>query len=99
MPRFLSLSLLTALIVPVLCCGAEKVPPLEQRAAWFQHDRFGLFIHFGVFSQIGKGEWIRESAHIPLHEYNKLQPQFNPAGFTPRSGWGWPSKPGKSISC
>ena len=81
MPRFLSFALLWAVLVPAICSGAEGVPPLAERAAWFQHDRFGLFIHFGVFSQIGKGEWIRESGQIPLAEYNKLLPQFNPSKF------------------
>ena len=57
------------------------VRPLNERAAWFRHDRFGLFIHFGVFSEIGKGEWIRESGQIPLAEYNKLLPKFNPSQF------------------
>jgi alpha-L-fucosidase len=81
MPRLLSLGLLCAALVPAIGRGVEGVPPLAERAAWFQHDRFGLFIHFGVFSQIGKGEWIRESGQIPLAEYNKLLPQFNPAQF------------------
>ena len=81
MRRFLTLGLLSAMIVPAICHGAEGVPPLAERAAWFQHARFGLFIHFGLFSQIGKGEWIRESGQIPLGEYNKLLAQFNPAEF------------------
>lgn len=60
--------------------GAE-IPPLAQRAAWFREARFGLFIHWGVYSVVGKGEWLRESGKIPLAEYNKLHPQFNPAAF------------------
>ncbi len=82
MRRVLSVGLLSAMIVPAICCGAEGVAPLAERAAWFQDARFGLFIHFGLFSQIGKGEWIRDSGQIPLSEYNKLVAQFNPKEFS-----------------
>jgi len=29
---------------------------LDKRAEWFRHDRFGLFIHFGLYSILGRGE-------------------------------------------
>jgi len=69
-----------------LVCGvspavAVEIPPLAQRAAWFSEARFGLFIHWGVYSVVGKGEWLRETGKIPLAEYNRLHPQFNPAQF------------------
>lgn len=75
------------LIVSVaILCGlsaaiAAEIPPLAQRAAWFSEARFGLFIHWGVYSVVGKGEWLRESGKIPLAEYDKLHPQFNPVKF------------------
>jgi len=58
---------------------AVDIPPLDQRAAWFREARFGLFIHWGVYSIVGKGEWLQETAKIPTKEYEKLYPQFNPA--------------------
>ncbi|MBN1589619.1 MAG: alpha-L-fucosidase [Pirellulales bacterium] len=60
---------------------AGDVPPLEERARWFHHDRFGMFIHWGIYSQIGKGEWVQLRARIPKQEYIKLRPTFNPEGF------------------
>ncbi|MBN1911065.1 MAG: alpha-L-fucosidase [Pirellulales bacterium] len=59
----------------------KKIPPLAQRAKWFEHDRFGMFIHWGVYSVEGRGEWVRTTAKIPLDEYNKLHPKFNPKDF------------------
>ncbi len=60
---------------------AADVPPLEQRAKWFRHDRFGMFIHWGLYAQIGKGEWVQLTGKIPLEEYVKLRPKFNPDQF------------------
>src|SRR5438477_461681 len=69
----------------------------EQRAkrmAWFNEARFGMFIHWGVYSVPagewkGKhvpsaGEWIMETAKIPVSEYEPLAQQFNPVKFDAR---------------
>jgi len=60
--------------------GGESIP-LAQRAAWFEHDRFGMFVHWGVYSVIGRGEWIQDTGRVPLAEYVKLYPTFNPERF------------------
>lgn len=62
-------------------CPAAEIPPLDQRAEWFREARFGLFIHWGVYSLVGKGEWLQETAKIPTKEYVKLYPQFDPSQF------------------
>lgn len=58
--------------------------------AWWRDARFGMFIHFGLYSTLGgewKGkpagshEWIRNNAKIPHEEYIRLIDQFNPTGF------------------
>lgn len=74
-------TLLAVTLSGTLGTVSAEPPPLDQRAAWFRHDRFGLFIHWGVYSILGKGEWIRDTGRIPLDEYNKLPPQFNPVKF------------------
>jgi alpha-L-fucosidase len=81
MLKSLTVLLLSLVALPCICRAAEQIPPLQQRATWFQHDRFGLFIHFGLFSQIAKGEWVRDTAQIPLAEYDKEISRFNPAEF------------------
>ncbi len=55
--------------------------PHEANMAWFEHARFGLFLHFGLYSQLGRGEWVQFHERIPLDEYDKLYSSFNPSGF------------------
>jgi alpha-L-fucosidase len=52
-----------------------------QARTWFQDAKFGMFIHWGVYSVMGKGEWVMNNDKIPVSEYEKLAPQFNPTGF------------------
>ncbi len=72
--------LLGSLLLSGQPVAADEIP-LDQRAEWFHHDRFGMFIHWGVYSVIGKGEWIQESGRIPYNEYVKVYPQFHPSKF------------------
>jgi alpha-L-fucosidase len=59
------------------------------RMAWWREARFGMFVHFGLYSMLagewqGKtdyGEWIRNNAKIPIDEYNTLIGRFNPTRF------------------
>ncbi|MBI5707832.1 MAG: alpha-L-fucosidase [Armatimonadetes bacterium] len=59
------------------------------RMDWWREARFGMFIHWGLYSVLagewngskGHAEWIRETAHIPINEYEKLLGQFNPVKF------------------
>ncbi|MFN7931989.1 MAG: alpha-L-fucosidase [Bryobacteraceae bacterium] len=50
---------------------------------WFQDARFGLFIHWGVYSVLGKGEWVMNNDKMPSAEYEKLPPRFNPVKYDP----------------
>ncbi len=62
-----------------------------RRTAWFQEARFGLFIHWGLYSipagywngrrVPSVGEWIMKRAPIPVADYRKLAAQFNPVQF------------------
>ncbi|MFI5186731.1 MAG: alpha-L-fucosidase [Chitinophagales bacterium] len=61
----------------------------EQRMKWWKDARFGLFIHWGLYSvpagewkgDTTHAEWIRTTAQIPIHEYEKFVPQFDPEKF------------------
>lgn len=53
---------------------------LESRQ-WFQDARFGLFIHWGVYSVLAKGEWVMNNDKMSITEYEALPPQFNPTQF------------------
>jgi alpha-L-fucosidase len=48
---------------------------------WFQDARFGMFIHWGLYSLIGRGEWVMHWEQIPVSEYQSLMRQFNPVNF------------------
>jgi alpha-L-fucosidase len=62
---------------------AAKPKTRQEVIEWFQDVKFGLFIHWGVYALLGKGEWIRNVGQIPEEEYQKLPPKFNPVKFDP----------------
>ena len=62
---------------------APKKTPREKTREWFSKCKFGMFIHWGVYAVLGKGEWIRTVDQIPQDEYAKLPPKFNPTKFDP----------------
>lgn len=53
---------------------------LEARK-WFQEAKFGMFIHWGVYSILGDGEWVMNTQNIPIKAYEKLPTFFNPTGY------------------
>ena len=61
----------------------------DSRMAWWRDARFGMFIHWGLYSvpagewngKTDYGEWIRNSAHIPLGTYEQFLGKFNPVKF------------------
>ena len=61
--------------------------PAERLAAreWFRDARFGMFIHWGVYSQLGQGEWVMENRSIPVDTYEWLASAFNPVKFDARA--------------
>jgi alpha-L-fucosidase len=50
----------------------------EQRIKWWHEARFGMFIHWGLYSQLGRHEWVMENEGIPVAEYEQLAKQFKP---------------------
>ena len=63
----------------------DYTPSSENRKAreWFQEAKFGLFIHWGVYSLLGDGEWVMNDQNIAISEYEKLPAFFNPIAFDP----------------
>ena len=53
----------------------------ESGIKWFQDIKFGMFIHWGLYSLLGRGEWVMHWEKIPVLEYESLVPQFNPVDF------------------
>lgn len=52
--------------------------------AWFTHDRFGMFIHFGLYALPARHEWIKTNEFIPEEKYDKYFEHFNPDMFDAR---------------
>lgn len=77
--------------LPLLGWPLPAATPRGDRMAWWREARFGMFIHWGLYSVLGGewggrtdyAEWIRNNAHIPLAEYDRLVARFNPTGFDP----------------
>lgn len=62
---------------------APYVPTPANLAArtWFQDARFGVFIHWGTYSVLGRGEWVMNIEKMSAADYEKLPPQFDPERF------------------
>jgi len=75
----------------ILVTAPESAAAKEKRLEWFRHDKFGLFIHWGLYCipagywkgerSPGIGEWIMNRMKIPAPEYAQLAMQFNPVLF------------------
>lgn len=52
-----------------------------QARQWFQDAKFGMFVHWGIYSELGSGEWVMQEHRISAHDYEKLAAQFYPARF------------------
>jgi alpha-L-fucosidase len=75
-----------ALVISTL---GETQKEHDRRMAWFREARFGLFIHWGVYSvpagewgtNKNYGEWFLEETKMPVSQYEKFASQFNPVKF------------------
>lgn len=63
----------------------DAVPVPELRVARFERLAFGMFIHWGLYSQLGQGEWIQSTRRIPKEEYARLQTTFRADTFDARA--------------
>jgi alpha-L-fucosidase len=57
-----------------------------RRMQWWHAARFGMFVHFGLYSVLGRHEWAMEDEGIPVREYEQLAKRFNPV---PNSARAW----------
>lgn len=52
---------------------------------WFTHARFGMFIHWGLYSQAARHEWVKHRECITSEDYRKYVEVFNPDLYDPRA--------------
>ncbi|MEI8045080.1 MAG: alpha-L-fucosidase, partial [Verrucomicrobiota bacterium] len=70
--------------VPSYLKGYEKAYLADPRAAarqWFRDAKFGLFIHYGLYSLEGRHEWLQYREKIPVADYARLKERFTAAKF------------------
>lgn len=82
MPRCL-LSLLLLLAAGIAAQPTQPPLPEPERRQWFRDAKFGMFIHWGAYSVIGRHEWARNRFQIPQAEYDRYARAFNPVNFNP----------------
>ncbi|MDE5731846.1 MAG: alpha-L-fucosidase, partial [Bacteroidales bacterium] len=76
-----------AALAAILCisgASAQTYVPSEENIAArkaFSEARFGIFIHWGIYSMLGHGEWVMQNENIDYREYPRLAGGFNPSGF------------------
>ena len=91
--RKLIFILIMILLAPGLSPAQQKTSDAE-RLAWWKEARFGMFIHWGVYSMYGgvyqghkqaRGDaaWILNRCKIPVAEYREAAKQFNPVNYDP----------------
>ena len=62
----------------VRCRELELAP---QDLDWWKDAKIGMFIHWGLYSVLGRGEWVMHNEKIPKDEYKLLAQEFNPQNF------------------
>ncbi len=86
---------LSAILVALCLAGAtgqaptDQLPPetpaqKEARLAWWTEARFGMFIHWGLYAQAARHEWVKKSERMTNADYQKYFEQFNPDLYNPR---------------
>lgn len=79
------------LFLPLSFLKAQSSKNKKSKMEWWEHDRFGMFIHWGLYSEAagywngkpvnGAGEWLMTDAHIPRNQYAQLTKHFDPVDF------------------
>ena len=80
-----------AALSPVLSAAQAPSTPeadadRERRMRWWHEARFGMFIHWGLYSTLGRHEWAMEEEGIPVAEYEKQAGAFKP---NPNAAHSW----------
>ena len=79
---FLALAATTLLAATSPAQDKYKPSPENLKARQdFQDDKFGLFVHWGIYSVLGDGEWVLHDRKLQLHDYERLPNFFHPEKF------------------
>lgn len=77
----------------LLCCatasaqkriGYEAPDQQQKRQAWWVNDRFGMFIHWGLYSMPARHEWVKNYERLTNEDYQKYFDLFDPDLYDPK---------------
>jgi alpha-L-fucosidase len=72
-----------------LALAKETREQKENRMAWWTHDRFGMFIHWGLYALPARHEWVKQQEKISDEDYQPYFERFNPDLYNPKE---WAAK-------
>ncbi|SFS71534.1 alpha-L-fucosidase [Paenibacillus sp. BC26] len=58
--------------------------PAAPHMKWFMDDRFGMFIHWGLYAIPARGEWVRSLEKLTVADYEPFFEEFNPVKYNPK---------------
>jgi len=70
-------------LATAIAADDQPTPANLEARRWFQDAKFGLFVHWGVYSTLMDGEWVMHQRRISVADYERLPPLFNPTEFDP----------------
>lgn len=81
-------ALLLIIVSNLLCFSQNKIwdeteAQKKERMQWWTDARFGMFIHWGLYAQAARHEWVKKNERIPDADYQKYFEIFNPDLFDP----------------
>src|SRR5690348_13611207 len=83
MKKLLTIALFAALC-PLLSKAQSNYTPTAENLAnreTFQNDKFGIFIHWGIYSMLADGEWALQTKNLKQKNYEQLASGFYPSKF------------------
>ena len=79
---------------PLERLGNETEAEKTARMAWWTHDRFGMFIHFGLYALPARHEWIKAQEAISEEKYDEYFKRFDPDHFDAKAWAKWAKRAG-----
>ncbi len=80
--------LLLCMAIPAATAQKEPWDETEEqrmeRLRWWQDARFGMFVHWGLYSQPARGEWVKTNEKMSNEEYQKYFEMFDPDLYDPQ---------------
>lgn len=85
MKRILFIGIIFMLSIPAMCQNLDKEAALEEKMSWFSEAKFGIFIHWGIYSRGDWSEsWSFHNKQVTMDEYYSQEKDFTACNYDPR---------------